>query len=262
MLEGGILIVAPHMDDETLGCGILIAESDGRQPVHVLFATDGARSPQPRAGDAAAPDLSRVRQAEAIDALAVLGVPPGNIGFLGFPDGALARHALELAALIAAQAAKLRPAHLLAPFRYDVHPDHLAVHRAASTALAHGLNGTRLLEYFVYSRWRLLPRGDVRAYVRPDDLVRLHTIDGARRKRAALACYRSQTTRFVAGQRAPILSDALLARVADEPEQFLVHDPRRPGPAALARGRRWVPLACRIEPVLKRAKDQLLGRLQ
>ena len=43
--EGGAVIVAPHPDDESLGCGALILEAvAARRPVRIVFLSDGAKS--------------------------------------------------------------------------------------------------------------------------------------------------------------------------------------------------------------------------
>src|SRR3954462_15357013 len=88
-----LLVLAPHPDDEVIGCGGLVALHlrDGRK-VHVVVATDGAQ-----AGDAAQ------REAESRAALATLG--DATIEFLSFPDRALANaHELDghLAAVLRA----------------------------------------------------------------------------------------------------------------------------------------------------------------
>jgi LmbE family N-acetylglucosaminyl deacetylase len=259
-LTGDILVVAPHMDDETLGCGMLIAEHGQRFAAHVLFATDGARSPEPSAGTPMQ-GLPSVRAMEAERALAALGVPRERIAFLGLPAGALARHAAALRLALVEHVRALSPAYVLVPFRYDRHPDHLAVNRAATAARCAGsLGDARVVEYFVYTQWRLLATGDVRDYLPADDVVRFHTPAASERKRAALACYGSQTTRYFEWQARPILTGSLIERVCTEPETFLFHRPERGGRRGLARGRAWVPLACRLEPPRKRFKDRLAER--
>jgi LmbE family N-acetylglucosaminyl deacetylase len=240
---------------------MLIAEHGQRFAAHVLFATDGARSPEPPAGTRVQ-GLPNVRAMEVERALAALGVPRERIAFLGLPDGALSRHAAALRLAIVEHVRALSPAYVLVPFRYDRHPDHLAVNRAATAARCAGsLGDARVVEYFVYTQWRLLASGDVRDYLRADDVVRFHAAAASERKRAALACYGSQTTRYFDWQTRPILTEALIDRVCTEPETFLFHRPERGGRRGLARGRVWVPLACRLEPPLKRFKDRLAERL-
>ena len=82
-----LVILAPHADDETLGCGgLLSAVSDlGLQP-RVAFLTDGSASHQ---GSPSWPQarLVETRKAEALAALAELGVAT-QIRFLDWPDSA------------------------------------------------------------------------------------------------------------------------------------------------------------------------------
>lgn len=74
--EDRLLIVAPHPDDETLGTGGAIQEAlvHGAS-VKVVYLTDG--------------DLiwdGRMRRKEAVRAMEVLGLDPGKLFFLGYPD--------------------------------------------------------------------------------------------------------------------------------------------------------------------------------
>ena len=70
---GNALVIAPHPDDESLGCGGTIALLRQRgYSVHVLFVSDGTMS-HPNSPAYPAERLRKVREAEALDALEVPG---------------------------------------------------------------------------------------------------------------------------------------------------------------------------------------------
>ncbi len=254
---GPVLVLAPHMDDETLACGRLIAAlCDAGRSVHVLFATDGARSPS--VAPERVPELVAARAREARRAADVLGYGARRARFLGLPDGALRRQAGDLVLGVARAWDAVRPATVLAPSRYDRHPDHLALRSAALACARNNPTNAVLWEYFVYYRWRLLPGGDLRRLIRGDLLAAPDTRQYAERKRRALACYRSQTTRYAASQRRPILPPARVEEVSIDDELFARLDERARGSEILAEGRRWVPIAHRLEPALKGVKEGAL----
>jgi LmbE family N-acetylglucosaminyl deacetylase len=258
---GGVLLVAPHMDDETLGCGALLAGFRWAGSVHIAFATDGARSPQQGSDrDPASVELPMIRRREALEAMAVLDIDEDHVHFLDLPDGELHGHTARLRDKLHELVERLCPAWLLVPFRYDRHPDHLAVNRvAAELVCEHATRRLSVVEYFVYSKWRLLSSGDVRTYLVSDRVVRIGPTEAmSAKKQQALACYRSQTTLFYPWQRRPILTSALRNRVCTEAEIFVVHAPASFERAVFARSRAWIPVAHRIEPVLKRGKDRLV----
>ncbi|GBQ34790.1 PIG-L family deacetylase [Gluconacetobacter azotocaptans] len=130
IVPGTALILAPHADDESLGCGGLIAAccAAGRPPV-VAIVTDGAAS-HPHSHAWPAPRLRARRQAEARHAVSLLGLAPGRVVFLGLPD-ADAPHegpAFDRAvATLAELAARHACGTVLAPWRHDPHCDHEAV---------------------------------------------------------------------------------------------------------------------------------------
>jgi GlcNAc-PI de-N-acetylase len=81
------IVFAPHQDDETLGCGGLIAlKRSLGLPVKVIFLTNGDAYTGDR--DAA---LANARRDEALNALAVLNVTPPDVAFWNYPDAQL-RH--------------------------------------------------------------------------------------------------------------------------------------------------------------------------
>jgi N-acetylglucosamine malate deacetylase 1 len=256
---GSGLIVVPHMDDEALGCGGTIALLPHKTKWHVVYATDGMGSPEPvlPKRDKISPDLGRIRQAEARAALAVLGMPTPNVHFLDLPDGRLSRHGQQLYQLIARLVAELQPDHLLVPFRFDRHPDHLALNQVATRLVNEGTFSGQMTEYFVYHQWRMLPTKDVRAYIRPELLAKVEVTAVAQQKRAALDCFKSQTTRFYPWQARPNLTPELLDEVSQSPELFLRYDKKLAGTAVFSHNVPWIRIAHRLEPFLKKRKDRL-----
>jgi LmbE family N-acetylglucosaminyl deacetylase len=257
LFQGTVVMVAPHMDDCVLGCGGTMARLPHREQFFVIYATDGMRSPAPVLPwrDKVSPQLGEARQAEARRALATLGVPSGNIRFLGLPDGRLRNNRKRLEKLLLEAIAGLHPAWVLVPFRYDRHGDHLAVNHALTGASRRGALTAALAEYFVYQSWRLLPAGDVRSYIAPQLLLQVCIEPVAGRKRAALECFTSQVTRYYPWQARPNLTPQLLDEVCRGPEVFLRHDPALPGPRIFHGPIGWIRLAHRLEPWLKRQKD-------
>ena len=110
-----LLVLAPHPDDEVIGCGGVVAlHLRERRAVRVVVATDGAQ------GGAAA-----VREQESRRALALLG-DNFELEFLGFADRAFGN---ESAPQIREQLIAFRPDLILVPSPIEIHPDHLALSR-------------------------------------------------------------------------------------------------------------------------------------
>jgi LmbE family N-acetylglucosaminyl deacetylase len=255
-----LAIVSPHADDETLGCGALIARLAPTHEIHVIFATDSSRSPEhPAKAGAGGVGLSAAREAEAVSAMGVLGVARERLHFLRFPDGRLDEHIPAFRSALVEKLTSLGAADVLVPFRYDWHRDHVAVHRAAAAAMGAGEVAGRLIEYFVYTQRRLLPEGDVRAHLQPARVIRIAADGVAHLKLRALECFTSQTTLYFDWQRRPILTPELLRRMCADPESFV---PYHPADRHVLRGAAWIRLASAVEPPLKRAKDGVLEWLR
>jgi len=262
LLPGTILVVAPHMDDEVLACGGTIALLPEKTRVHVLYATDGMRSPAPiLPEDAITPDLGDMRVRESIEAMGVLGVPAENLHFLRLPEAELEDHLLKLRQGLLAQISSILPKQILLPFRFDRHPDHLAINRLLTEAAEHGELSGELIEYFVYYRWRLLPKRDVRLYIRPSYLMKVDTSAASALKRLSLDCFRTQTTRFYDWQTRPILRETLLDEVSRSPEYFVRYDSSLAGAAIFAGSVAWIRLVHHWEPHLQKWKYLLGARL-
>lgn len=192
---GTTLVIAPHPDDETLGCGGLIAMlRAAQQPVWVLLASDGAAShPRSIRFDAAA--RTALRAAEMRDALACLGVPADHLLRLDLPDGdvpgfgapTFAREVERMSHAIAAVA----PQTLLLPWRRDPHPDHRATNALARAAAARIEIGTqRTIEYMVWTAERAQPADRPQPYEGTSWQLDISGVVSA--KACALAAHRSQ----------------------------------------------------------------------
>ena len=252
------------MDDGVLACGGTLARLPDKRSVHVIYATDGRGSPEPvlRWRDRVSPTLPAERAQEAREAMTLLGVPQDQIRFLDLPDGGLARHEARLEVELDSLLGSIGPDHLLAPFRFDRHADHLALNRVATRLCRDAGRCGDLIEYFVYHHSRLLRERDVRRYIRPGLLFRVDIDAATQKKRKALDCFRSQTTRYYDWQSRPNLTPELLDQVSREPEYFMRYDPRHDGARVFDRAGTWIRVANRLEPVLKRRKDRTIAVLK
>jgi len=198
-----IVVVAPHPDDETFGCGGLIAASIRRgAEVVVVTVTDGGGSHPGRCG---VPELRRQEQIAAVAALGCEREP----WWLAYPDGGATAAEPEIAAALLelATGADL----IVAPWPGDRHPDHGATGRSA-IAVGTALD-TPVLTYPLWlwrwgaptdvarTRWTRMPLGP----------------EAVRAKEAAMRCYPSQTTDLL-GQ--TIVDAAMLDRFARPVEVF------------------------------------------
>ena len=157
LCTGPCVVFAPHQDDETLGCGGLIARKRNEGlPVHVVFITDGGAS---HPGHPLIPgtEIIRRRHAEALAALAVLGVESCAIHFLNEPDGTLhhlsATRESALVEHISRLLVEIQPEEIFLPCS----PDGSSEHDAAFTFICRSLTATGLRpdvwQYPVWSWW-------------------------------------------------------------------------------------------------------------
>ena len=156
--KGTCVILAPHPDDESLGCGGLIATCvvAGRAPL-VVVLTDGAAS-HPNSWEYPPARLRQMRAREVHEAVACLGLPPDRVVFMGEPDSAAPSGGPGFAAVVA-QLVRLIGREpgctaILAPWRYDPHCDHEAASLAAGAAAA--IADIRHVAYPVWG-WTLPP---------------------------------------------------------------------------------------------------------
>lgn len=161
---GPVLVVAPHPDDEIIGCGGAIAlHADRGDRVHVALVTRGEGG-----GDA------ETRCEESRRSADLLG--PSEVSCLDSADGQVASDA-DLPARLGALIDKVGPRVVYAPSPFEMHPDHVATLTATAAALA-GRPNVMLLLY------------EVNTESMASFLLDITSV--AERKRAALTAFASQ----------------------------------------------------------------------
>ncbi|MFH1021006.1 MAG: PIG-L deacetylase family protein, partial [Pseudomonadota bacterium] len=169
-----LLVIAPHPDDEILGCGgyVMLARQAGHR-VRVVVLTDGAQGI-----DGGVAGVS-VREEESRAGLKILGVE--QIDFWRFPDGSI-----PLSGIIIDRLREIMelfsPSAILLPAPGDTHPDHRRATRLVLKALTKHWQG-RLLFYEIVT-----PQQPVTRVV---DITPVMD-----RKLEALHCHVSQTRQY------------------------------------------------------------------
>lgn len=128
------VIIAPHPDDEVLGCGgIMQLLAAAGRPLQLISVTDGSAS-HPGSQRWTVERLSVVRPQESAEALRRLGLPMHSLKWLrgGFTDTQVAAQEIELSEFIAGY---LHASDVVfTTWRQDGHSDHEAVGRASVEA--------------------------------------------------------------------------------------------------------------------------------
>ncbi|MFM2432372.1 MAG: hypothetical protein RLZZ511_3586 [Cyanobacteriota bacterium] len=185
-----MLVFAPHQDDETFGCGGLIALKRSRQiPVRVVFLTHGDPDHDP--GETT---LVKVRETEALDALALLGVAADQVQFLRYPDGQLPQLPQYRREILHQQLVTLLPTNqpweIFVPHAQDAHGDHEATYAFVQAAIAQLPQSHFLYQYPIWIFRKLLVGVKFRQFTGWQGLDIRAVIS---QKRAAMAAHASQT---------------------------------------------------------------------
>ena len=140
-----LLVLAPHADDEVLGCGGTIARfaEDGCRVIIAVLTNAAIGAPE-----LFTPDMIDNVRSEALRAHEVLGVD--STLFLDLPAPQLEQYPqYKVANAIAELVSEFSPQTLFVPHRGDLHKDHQAVFNAAMVA-ARPQNGNPLRQVFAY----------------------------------------------------------------------------------------------------------------
>ena len=193
------IVVAPHPDDESLACGGLIADAC-RQAIRgkVVIVSDGAGS-HPNSKAYPPNRLRSLRENEAKQAGAELGLEREDMLFLRLPDrfvpseGEEAERSIEV---ILDCASEIGARSLFVSWRHDPHCDHEASYRIAREVQRRA-GKIRLFEYVVWGH-TLPPATAVDPVdpIRSGFKIRIDR-DAQEKKRRAIAAHRSQVTALI-----------------------------------------------------------------
>jgi LmbE family N-acetylglucosaminyl deacetylase len=145
-----VLILAPHPDDESIGCGGTIALYSSKGiDVHLAVISSGENIALEYSKDI---DIAAVRRRELEVSSQILGIK--NVYFLGFPDGQLALNKEGIEEKLKEIIDKINPDIIFAPCPFEHHADHRAVSEAAISFLIKGC-AFKVAFYSVYGTIRL-----------------------------------------------------------------------------------------------------------
>ncbi|MBE9030577.1 PIG-L family deacetylase [filamentous cyanobacterium LEGE 11480] len=189
--DAPVIVFSPHQDDETLGCGGLIALKRERGiPVKVVFLTNGDAYLGGRDAESA-----RVREAEALQALEFIGVAASDVSFWNYPDGQLRQLPVAQRAMMQQEVIRLLAiddiAEVYVPHHADRHADHEATYDIVCRAIAQTGRPHKVCQYPIWIFWKapLFWRWPLRQL---QGWRRLNIKTVMHKKRAAIAAHDSQ----------------------------------------------------------------------
>lgn len=173
------LIIAPHPDNEVIGCGGLIArlvEEDDAPQIIVMTGGEGSHE---NCCSTPKEEIIRARRGLTRKALSILGVPESNIHELNFPDGNISESHSEVEKL-KTLIGELKPDTVFMPHWGEGWPDHVKTAEIVKKLLP---NETEVWEYCVwmwyYNVWRGLDwrNAAVLKMTPPEHELKLKAID-------------------------------------------------------------------------------------
>jgi LmbE family N-acetylglucosaminyl deacetylase len=194
-----VVIVAPHPDDETLGCGgaISLLCAHGYD-VSVLVVSDGTFS-HPNSQKYPAPALQSLREQETLDALSILGVNQKAVTFLRLKDGSVPTATFpdfqQAKVLCQSYLQEVVPKTIFIPWRADPHADHRATWQLIQAAILDLKMKMKCIEYPIWD-WDVQQQRQVSS---PDQILgwRLDIRAVLSLKDQAIAVYKSQLGQII-----------------------------------------------------------------
>ena len=201
------IVFSPHQDDETIGCGGMIARKRSQgTPVKVVFLTDG-RYGRP---DWIEPEnIIKYRQKEASSALDILGIESSQRQFLNEADGSLTQLSLEKRSQLITKLVEILQSfeaeEVYVPHHHDGHPDHEATYSLVRSAIEASKMQIELLQYPIWMLWRN-PLSSREYLQKNSNAYRLSLGNFKEKKHQAIEVYKSQTPNLPSSLKQAIFS--------------------------------------------------------
>lgn len=191
-----ILVIAPHADDEVLGCGATIAkEAKDGNDVYVLIATNASVG----APELFGPDIIKQVRSEALKAHGILGVK--ETAFLEFPAPVLDQYPrYKMSNEIKSVIDKYKVDTVYIPHRGDCHKDHGIIHDCAMVACRPTAN-SMVKRVYAYETLSETEWGEPTAseFFIPTKYITF-TEQEFNKKLEAMSCFNSQIRQFPASR--------------------------------------------------------------
>jgi len=230
-----VVVFAPHPDDETLGCGGVIAKKvDEGYDVSVVFMTDGQHSlTELGISSKITPmKMKEMRREEAIKATEILGLYESNLLFLDFEDTTLEEKREDVQKRIIKVLKDVSPTEVIFPQEREYNIDH----RLTSAIVREAIRITKLhpIEYQYVIAWSfpfyllLHVVGEHTLHLLTSSflkkkLIRVDIAEFLPLKEAAIKEYKSQITVLSNEQNRPALKHSFLKRFLKNEEKFFVN---------------------------------------
>lgn len=217
------LVLAPHADDESLGCGGLISLlRNSKVEVSVVVTTDGSQS-HPNSKRFPPEKIKLIRKNEVLKALQILGVEENNVTFFEGRDAALPAKGQPGFELLSQKLKSIikqsQPQLILVPYELDPHCDH----RATWQLLNEALNGYGKVKVWEYPIWlyELAKKEDIPT-LKPGELKKINIQSFLDAKIKAIKSHVSQTTKMIDDDPTGfILTSAVIAHFTDKFEYYI-----------------------------------------
>jgi len=194
-----LMMLAAHPDDESLACSIVLQQAvRAGAAIRIVYATDGEDNPWPqrvlerkwRLNASDRKRWGRLRRAEALAALHVLGVNASATCFLALPDQKLTTLLMHDCRSVLKRFANIltdwAPTDVLIPSISDTHPDHSALAVMIRLVLNESFSQETLV-----SRWSYAVHGRSPAFFDRAQTIRQSEIETATKLRA-IRCHETQ----------------------------------------------------------------------